>query len=607
MVYTGSTSASATQNLSNGAMSISVQVYHNAPNASVYQGSTERFTQSAQMYTVQHFTSGTTGGVGQLGNSNLTWEFERTADLGGQAFLLMALPGLANVVNLTDASDEAAICEIVHPDIVNHYRLALLKTSGAAGGRVVSEADPSFQWVAHDATGPTDTDATFVHYYEGQPYWTPNCGYFAQNGAQTTIGGAPIDTQHGVRSAAWAECNAQPGKRLGAMVGGSDLGSIRLNKHLEFKRRSMRFQVLCVPLLFSFCNDPKSYLPLPAMQFHKVNLMFSLRKASELICNASQLPSGQTNAMNKVAVVEAVLNGKAPALAADAAPFQADSALAASSATVYTVRRYGEDSSQNFHDKKGAMVALVNDASWALTTSTIGTDTNDVRNSDCPVLVGARLSFLQGQERGSMISGGYDIPMIISQTAKDTVTAGTSSSSLDIDISSFVNSVEALYIVTQSSNALGANHYNAGRTWDPLVEEYTLLASSMKVAINGNDAYSQAHPAFYNKMLTYINATCVPTGDSHVYFAPFAMKVNSTEGTVQVTGSAQAASRWSNAKVTMYFPTKLSAALGPFSGKTTDKEQMVLVYGDTYNSLHVGQGVGGNVMSSTQVSLSGHL
>jgi len=614
MVTTGSNTAQASALLSNANQTISGSLPHRDPTASIYQGSTDRYTQSAQAYTVQQFTSGTTAGVGNLGSGNLGWEFERTADLGGQTFLLMLLPGLANVVNLTDVSASTpvsggAICEIVHPDIFDHYRLALLKASGADGGRVISETDPSFQWVAHDGSGPTDAGASFVHFYEGQPYWTPNCGYFAQNGASASIGGASIDTQHGVRAAAWSECNAQPGKRLGAMVGGSDLGSIRLNKHLEFKRRSMRFQLLCVPLLFSYCNSTESYLPLPAMQFHKVDLAFSMRHASELICNASQMPSGFTNAMGKISVVEAVLDGSTSSVTTHAAPFEVDQSLNASSATVYTVARYGEDTSTNFQTKKGPMVALVDDASWALTTALLGNTTTQVTNAKCPVLIGARMAFLQGEERASMIQGGYDIPMVISQATSASVTPSSGSqASLDVDISSFVNSIEALYVVTQSSNALGANHYNAGRTWDPLTEEYTVLAPQMQVTINGNDAYVKTHPAFYNKMLTYINATCVPTGDSHVYFAPFSNTTNSTDGTVAITGSAQAASRWSNAKVTMYFPTLLkTTAASAFAGATTDKAQKVIVYGDTYNSLHVGQGVGGNVMSSTQVSTAGFL
>lgn len=600
MVVQASGVNAAIQGLSNGLMSIFNLVQHQNPTASIYQGSTDRYTQSAQAYTIAEFAT-----PGTLGQAHMAWEFQRVADLGGQTFLLMGLPGLANVVNMAGASSEEAVCEIVHPDILEHYRAAL---SPANKGRVVSEADPSFRFMAYDGPAIDSAASTFQHAYEGQPYWTPNVGYFAQNAASAAIGNATIDTHHGLRSAAWAEVNGAPGKRMGAMVGGSDLGSIRLNKHLEFKRRSMRYQLLCVPLLFSYCLDPSSYLPLPAMQFHKVDLTFSLRSASQLICNGSNCEGNNSMALaSKVSAWSTSIAGPVGACN----PFTALEVLTAD--PVYTIKRYAETAAGNL-TSKGDMVALVDNAGYSFATAAVGSDaslaalTYQCKSADCPVLIGARLSFLQGAERGSMIQGGYDIPMVVSQSQQHPYTvSGSNSVEAKVDISSFTNSIEALYVVSQSSNALGANHYNAGRTWDPLTEEYTNVATAMSVTINGADSFTSAHPAFFNKLLTYINANCVPTGDSHVYFVPFAMTVNGVES-VSVTGSQQAASRWSNAKVTLTLPALTATSVATnFSGATGSKNQRVIVYADTYNSLHVGQGVAGNVMSSTQPPTQGYV
>lgn len=595
--------AATTANISNAQTTLFHGVSHSDPTDSIYQGSTKRYTPSAQAYTIQNFTSGgSTLGSG----SNRVWEFARVADLGGQTFALIGLVGLANCVELTDASSVSAVCEIVHPDIIEHYRLALGTT---AKGRVISERDTSFEFYATDGTSSTDASANFVHFYEGQPYWTPNVGYHCQNSATELIGSAVVDVQHGMRQAAWAEVNAQPGKRLGAMVGGSDLGSIRHNKHLELKRRSMRFQLLCVPLLASYCLDPAGYLPLPAMQFHKVELSYSFRDVSKLICNGSRFQSGAggQNTARGTSIVRARLDGLSSATAALALPFQPSDALGAIAANVYTVTRYAEDSSNNVANNKGAMVALVDNASWlgSGAESDLSGSSWAVTNASCEVMVGARMAFLQGAERASMIQGGYDIPILASQLASSNVTPGSagSSTTLSVDINAFVNSIEALYVVTGSSNALGANHYNAGRTWDPIVEEYTSMANHATVTINGNPAFQNCHPAFYNKMLAYINGTCVPTGDSHIMFVPFAMQVNSTDGSVEVTGSASAASRWSTASVSLALPNQFTQAANTvFAGATSGKTQHALVYGDTYNSLHVGQGVGGNVLSGTTVA-----
>jgi len=609
-VKTFSGIAQAANRMSNGPTGIHHQIAHGNPTKSMFQGSTDRYTPSAQAYTIQQFTSGGT----TLGQPNLKWEFERTADLGGQPFLLVGLVGLANCVYLVDDGSNAAVCEIVHPDILEHYRMALrhANDSGtAAPGRVISERDSTFQFYATDGTsGANDTVSNFVHYYEGQPYWTPNVGYFCQNSATEYIGGSIVGVEHGIRQAAWAEINSQPGKRLGAMVGGSDLGSIRHNKHLELKRRSMRYQLLCVPLLSSLSNSTESYRPLPAMQFHKVELTYNLRKVSELICNGSRLKStaGLINAGGRPSLVRYDGSGVASSDASNCAPFDVNGAFTAG-ANVYTICRYGEDSSTNAVANKGNMIALVDDASWGLTDEgDLSGGDWDVTNAKCEALIGARMIFLQGAERASMIQGGYDIPIIHSQFGYGQSSAQTANSAAAIsaDIGAFVNSIEALYVVTGSSNALGANHYNAGRTWDPLVEEYTTLAANMTVTLNGNPAFDSVHAALYNKLLAYICGTCVPTGDSHVLFVPFALKANSTESAVEVVGSSEPASRWSTASVSITMPHRTNqTTTGAFAGATNQKTQYALVYGDSYNSLHVGQGVAGPVMSTTGVDTGG--
>lgn len=593
--------ANAAQRLSNASTTVWNNVVHNNPTKSIFQGSTDRYTPSAQAYTIQQFTSGGAA----LGSSNMKWEFERTADLGGQPFLILGLVGLANCVYLVDdTSGNAAVCEIVHPDIVDHYRMALNRSTPAAPGRVISETDSTFEFYATDGADRADTAANFIHHYEGQPYWTPNVGYHAQNSVTELIGSSTVDVQHGLRQAAWAEVNSQPGKRLGAMVGGSDLGSIRHNKHLELKRRSMRYQILCVPLLSSLSNSAESYRPLPAMQFHKVELCYNLRPASQLICNASRLQStaGSLNAGGKSSIVAAGAAG-----VAFGAPFLADDAFVAG-ANVYTICRYGEDSATNAKSNKGNMIALVDDASWALTNEAdLSGTTWAVTNAKCEAMIGARMAFLQGAERASMIQGGYDIPILNSQYASGSATAqvANTSATVSVDVNTFVNSIEALYVVMGSSNALGANHFNAGRTWDPLVEEYTTLAATMTVTLNGNPAFDSCHPELYNKMLAYICGTCVPTGDSHVLFVPFSMKANSTESSVEAMGSAEPASRWSTGSVSVAMPHRTNqTAVSAFAGATNQKTQYALVYGDTYNSLHVGQGVGGLVMSGTNVPTS---
>lgn len=595
----GDTNQASINNISNNATSFHSQVSHSNPNDSLYQQGNKRYTQSAQSIVIDTFTGSSTV---TLGSTNVSWTFPRTADLGGTPFAIVGLPGVANVMWCQgDVSSASGAVEIVHPDIVDHYRAALT----TAPGHVIAETDASASFHAYDGSAYNSTTCRFVHALEGQPYWTPNVGYHCQTSATECIGNAPIDTQHGLRAAAWAEVNNMPGKRMGAMVGGSDLGSIRLNKHLELKRRSMRHQLLFVPLLFTFGLGTESMLPLPAMQFHQIEIKMNFRHASQLICNGSRLPgsgASATNAMGGTSVVTSV--GTVYADATQSAPFNASEALSVTNAPI-TVVRYGQGSAADAKQKEGDMIALANNATWALSL----TSTSDLSNADCAVNVGARQIFLQGSERAAMLQGGYDIPLVVSQGNVQSFQGGSSSLSQSVDISTFVNSVEALYIVSQSSNALGANHYNAGRTWDPLTETYTDMFSTLSVKVNGSSAFAGTHPAFYNKLMAYLSGSCVPTGDSHVFYAPFAIKSNNNYDGVKVYGSQQAASRWASATVDVVMPDLAfsASATTAFSGVSNNKQQKVMVYGDTFNNLHVGQGVGGLVLSNNAVPAAGFL
>lgn len=597
-ITVGDTNQASINNISNNATSFHSQVSHSNPNDSLYQAGNKRYTQSAQSYVIDTFTGSSTV---TLGASNLTWTFPRTADLGGTPFAIVGLPGVANVVWCSDATGSGAV-EIVHPDILDHYRLAL----GALPGQVVAETNAGAAFYAYDGSAYNNADCNFVHGFEGQPYWTPNVGYHCQTSATECIGNAPIDTQHGLRAAAWAEINNLPGKRMGAMVGGSDLGSIRMNKHLELKRRSMRHQLLFVPLLFTFGLGTESMLPLPAMQFHQIEIKMNLRHASQLICNGSRLPGSGASASNAMGGTSVVLaTGTITSDATHCLPFGTSSGLTVGAQDVVTVVRYGQGSSSDMKQKEGDMIALANDATWALTISSA----SDLSNADCPVNIGARQIFLQGSERAAMIQGGYDIPLVVSQSSQKSFNGGSGSLSQSIDISTFVNSVEALYIVSQSSNALGANHYNAGRTWDPLTEAYTDMFSTLNVKVNGASAFAGSHPAFFNKLMAYLSGSAVPTGDSHVFYAPFAIKSNNNYDGVKVYGSQQAASRWSSATVDVVMPDLAfsAAANGPFSSVSSGKSQKLIAYGDTYNNLHVGQGVGGLVLSNNASPAAGYL
>ncbi len=125
--------------------------------------------------------------------------------------------------------------------------------------------------------------------------WVEEVGHFLIDNVEIQVGGQQIDKHYGMWLSIWNQLTLPVGKKAGysEMVEGSD----------ESSNSEIAEQELWVPLQFWFCRHEGLALPLIALQYHEVRIVFEFERFSELysapdISPATAVPvqAGQMNA-----------------------------------------------------------------------------------------------------------------------------------------------------------------------------------------------------------------------------------------------------------------------------------------------------------------------
>lgn len=164
----------------------------------------------------------------------------RSGDLIGPMHLEVALPALSNSVSLT-----VSYCSITtNPD-----------SAGAA------------------------SHATGLKRYNY--CWVPWVGYRLLQSVQLEIGGQRIDKHYSKYFYMWHELSTSANKDAGLkdMVGGHDFGA----SDISILDNALVPKTLFIPLIFWFNTHPGLALPLIALQYHEVKLIFEFAPLTDLI------------------------------------------------------------------------------------------------------------------------------------------------------------------------------------------------------------------------------------------------------------------------------------------------------------------------------------
>jgi hypothetical protein len=212
------------------------------PQITFFKVTYQRHTNFAQESIEQTF-SGTVG-AGQ----RCTCIISRSGDLVGPMHLEVALPALSASVALA-----TSYCLVTQNGI---------NSQSAAGG-----ATTKFNYC-----------------------WVPWVGYRLIQSVSLEIGGQRIDKHYAKYFYIWHELSTSSNKDAGLkdMVGGHDFGA----SDISILNNALVAKTLFVPLIFWFNTHPGLALPLIALQYHEVKLIFEFAPLTDLVTIMGEVAAG---------------------------------------------------------------------------------------------------------------------------------------------------------------------------------------------------------------------------------------------------------------------------------------------------------------------------
>jgi len=123
--------------------------------------------------------------------------------------------------------------------------------------------------------------------------WTNSLGHAIIDYVELVIGESVIDKHYGLFLEIWNELTADPGVNS---VENSMIGKFNNVESLNYS--ALHETTYQVPMKFWFCNNIGAALPLIALNFHVVKLIFKFKKFDECIVYDGNIPPDQVNIHN---------------------------------------------------------------------------------------------------------------------------------------------------------------------------------------------------------------------------------------------------------------------------------------------------------------------
>lgn len=475
--------------------------------------------------------------------STATAKIPRTGDLVSQVYLVVDLPGIANVTTDKvarydeEATDQTptSYAEVVSADMTGYNSLG-----DTTGHYVLSTADSS---AATDRVALKTIDGKAHRGDYGRPTWCDAVGQYIIKQVQLIIGHQCIDTLYSDLIFMLEELNGKPQKRLTHMVGKTDpLNPLRN----VLTNRSMMFQRLHVPIPFFFTLEPSSSLPLVALQFHDVQIKFQLEDVSKLVVNGSGMGRGTV----KVAL--------------------GDGTTTQEVRTVVRPRETSPTSTTN-----GA-IAVFGESTSSLPAV--------LKNSDVRCQLEVMYIFLGTDERVALANMEMDL-MIREHQCMSTIASTSTSNALNLLFNHAVT--EILWTVRQSYYEQFNEWSNYGGVEEPLITEWHHEPiKEVKLMMNNNPRFFATDGKYFRTVMPFQHHAAVP--NYGVYCYPFSLHPSVPD---QPSGTFNF-SRLDSARLHLTLDSALFADKTPWGGKNfgTTSVQGANIQGDHTDAGTAGAG-----------------
>ena len=264
-------------------------------------------------------------GSQNVGATTATCPLKRSGDLVTRMYVIIDLPGIANVADIPANANESLRVHYQWMNKLNpHIGTLPDSVTGACAAEAVSFGDkdgaqlleytrgggvPLFGsgtddivvkkhgWAADGVSGKGEDYGTIVPVRDGRPgggdnldccvpYWCNGVGFRLIKEATLDMGNQAIHTVYSDFMFMYNELSQKPMMSIDEMVGLGDVDTL--------VRRSKFFRRLHVPLPFWFSKTTGSALPLVSLQFHSVSVKIDWNDIASCVVNGSGIGSGES-------------------------------------------------------------------------------------------------------------------------------------------------------------------------------------------------------------------------------------------------------------------------------------------------------------------------
>lgn len=507
-----------------------------------------------------------------INSTKSTVTLQRTGDLANRMFVVIELPGLANV----GTCDVANIPSHFAP-LGDMYPLATMPTSAS----VVTTGSCACEAVEFGAStaylqgggvplwGSTSAEATVNGVTVAAPraqddacvaYWCPSVGYRMVKSAELQIGSTPIEKVYSDFMYMYEELSQRPLKSLGEMIGESSSDQDAMAKSKMARR-------LHVPLPFTCTKSASSSLPIVSLQFHQVKVIVEWNDLASCIVNASGIRGSPVLSYTM----------KAP----DASPDQ--------TITLTTVVRKGEDKignrSRGGITKYGYVSSDV--ANPLVVTQAPSTP---ITAADIRVRFEAMYVFLDADERKKFSTGSFQMLMSEATQIRQDETNRTS---VEVSLDFNHSIIELMWAVRQTSNSDKKDWFNYGGVVEPVTGITQDAIKTVSLTLNNAHRFSQdTDGAYFRTIQPHQHHSAIP--DAYVYSYSFALH---PEGHENPSGSCNF-SRIDSKKLYLNLDPALFTDNTLVGGSDLSNNKVdIMVFARSHNLLRIVKGLGGKAFA----------
>lgn len=407
-------------------------------------------------------------------------QLHRSGDLVNRLYVVVDLPGIANVATVTGT--------VANTYINTDLGLAADFHGSTPPAFVVGEAvEKAYVPEYMKKTGTTDVPFAIQENDTGSvntaivPSWCNAVGFKIIEDAALEIGSQTIDKVYSHYLYMWEELSQKAGKSIAQMIG-------KYSSLAVGKCESKYFRRLHVPLPFFHTRTTGASLPIVSLQFHSVKVKCRFSKLADLLVNGATGTSSSS----------------------------VTATVGTETVTFQTSVRPGEESLQS-SDASQSTGILTKYGSGSGNQTELGARLSE---SDIKVQVEAMYIYLDMQERSKFSSGSFQLLMSEAHTTSTPGAVKTPEVNIELDFNHAI--IEILFAVLQKKNEDAHKHFAYGGVTDPVTGKVMDAVKHVSLSLNNSNRVQDDNNGFYFRQVQpYQHHSSIP--DSHVYSYSFAL------------------------------------------------------------------------------------